>query len=382
MNLRRLIYLAAVPAMMLLLAHTSRAQDTKLYAGNASVYVPYYKGGDVDSPKLRLGFDNNGATPVAFTMDTGSVGIIASPDHFQPTSANRLLGPGRQVYSSSGRIEIGNWYSATQQIYGSDGVVVATAEVPVLLVTEVQCTARARNCHERTAPRGIAMMGVGFGRNLSNPDRKTPDYNPLLNLTAVRLAPGPGLVPLPADWTNGYVVTSEGVHLGLSSANTANASFVKLKPADTAATGAQVEWRPPEMHIEVNGVAGDGTVLMDTGVGVGYLTAPAGSIPQPYAACANDQPHCAPPDTQIKVSLPGATDAVISFSYRLDSDNPMRPSEVVVVRQDDGKVFYNTSRRVLQGLDYIYDAKNGFVGYRWKDVPGTDGFVNAARGPQ
>jgi hypothetical protein len=132
------------------------------------------------------------------------------------------------------------------------------------------------------------------------------------------------------------------------------------------------------MHIEVNGVPGDGTVLLDTGVGVGYLTAPAGSIPQPYANCSNNEPHCAPSNTEIKVSFPGTTADVASFNYRLDSDDPMRPSQVVVVGQDDGKVFYNTSRRVLQGLDYIYDAKNGYVGFRWKNAPGTNGSVNVA----
>lgn len=378
--MRRFAYAAAVQAMLLLLANASNAEDRNLYDGNASVYIPYHSGGDFASPKLQLAFDNSGV-PVEFTMDTGSVGIIASPDNFHPTSANRYLGPGRQVYSSSGRIEVGSWYSATQQIY-SNGEVVAAAAVPVLLVTEIKCRRRARNCRHVTDPRGVAMMGVGFGRNLANPAHRTPDYNPFVNLTAVQLTPGGPLVPVPANWTNGYVVTSKGVHLGLSHANTADVGFVKLRPADTVSSGTQIEWRPAEMRIEVNGVSGTGNVLIDTGVGVGYLTAPAASIPLPYAACADDRPRCAPSDTEIKVSLPAATGETMNFRYRLDSGDPMRPTEVVVVGEDDGKVFYNTSRRVLQGLDYVYDAENGFVGFRWKNAPGTDGSVNVTPGPR
>jgi outer membrane autotransporter protein len=366
--------LAVWPALAFLHVAPANAQTWNLYEGDDSLFIHYASGGHHDSPELNVGFNNSG-TFAEFTMDTGSVGIVASPDKFQLTSANKYIGPGQQVYSSSGVIEIGAWYTATQQIY-HNGEVVATADVPVLLVTEIQCEVNARHCTATNTPTGISMMGVGFGRQVSDPVDKTPNYNPFVNLTAVRLTPGGPLVPLPSNWNNGYVVTSDGVHLGLSSSNTNNAGFVKLRADEQDSTAGQVEWRPAKMRIGVNGVYGDGNVLMDTGVGTGYLKAPDNSIPRPYAWCSDGVRDCAHPSTLIEVALPGETGETAFFQYRLTGADPMSPTEVVVVDQTGNDIFYNTSRYVLQGLDYIYDAENGFVGYRWKNTAGTDGHVN------
>jgi hypothetical protein len=80
------------------------------YHGTTSVFVPYANSQSnpdlVKSPKINLGFNGSGHH-VPFVMDTGSVGIIASPDHFTPAPGAQNLGPGRQYYSSSGIIEEG-----------------------------------------------------------------------------------------------------------------------------------------------------------------------------------------------------------------------------------------------------------------------------------
>jgi len=72
------------------------------------------------------------------------------------------------------------------------------------------------------------MMGIGFGRESSNQQPGTPDYNPFLNLRFI-LQNGV-ITELPLDWCNGYVVTRTRIFLGLTSSNTANAGFVKLMP--------------------------------------------------------------------------------------------------------------------------------------------------------
>ncbi|MEI9900299.1 MAG: autotransporter-associated beta strand repeat-containing protein, partial [Hyphomicrobium sp.] len=354
----------------------ARAQTWNLYDGGSSLYLPYASGGEADSPKLHVGFDNSSASTL-FTMDTGSVGIVASPDNFQPGAGSKYLGPGQQIYSSTGIIENGSWYTATQQIYGDVNghrEVVATAEVPVLLVTSITCQTDARHCTPTSDPTGISIMGVGFARESSTTTDKTPNFNPFLNLTSVRLTSDGPLVALPANWNAGYVVTSEGVQLGLSSANTANAGFVKLRPDPQYSTPGHPEWRPARMDIDVNGARGSGNVLMDTGVGVGYLNPPGAAVIGPLVQCpGTTDVRCAPNGTHIAVSLPGQTGEVALFRYDIGSGNVMQPEGVIV---DDGSdVFFNTSRYVLQGLDYIYDAANGFIGYRWSGAADTDGHV-------
>ena len=71
-------------------------------------------------------------------------------------------------------------------------------------------------------------MGIGFARESPQQPRGTPNYNAFLNLQTV-LQNGE-LQPLPSDWTNGYVVQPNGVYLGLTGSNTANAAYVKLLP--------------------------------------------------------------------------------------------------------------------------------------------------------
>ena len=140
-------------------------------------------------------------------MDTGSTGIVVSADLFTPASDAVNIGPGRQIYSSSGVIEVGTWYSATQNIYDSNGNLVATADVPVLQVTRIICEQNARNCTPDDHPTVLrTWASASPAESGGDADRKTPDYNAFLNLTSVAGANGT-LDALPADWHNGFVVT-------------------------------------------------------------------------------------------------------------------------------------------------------------------------------
>jgi autotransporter-associated beta strand protein len=377
--------LAAIwPALIVLAAPADQAavQSSNLYDGGGSVKIPYASGGVADSPTLHLSFDGADGPPVAFVMDTGSVGIIASPDNFTPGPNARNLGPGVQIYTSSGRVENGTWYTAQQFIYRGD-TLVAVAEVPVLQVTSVTCLPDARDCQPSDHPTGIALMGIGFAReNTTQPDPAThgPDYNAFLNLTQVRLTPDGPLQPLPADWHTGYVVTSEGVELGLTADNTAGAGLIKLLPDPTYSTPRHTEWVATPMVIDVNGASGAGTVLFDTGVGYGILTPPDGAplgslVPCPPPISNSD---CLPDGAVIAVSLPGDTDPTAFYTFTVgDGTNPMAPANVAIFEATTG-VFFNTSRHALTGLAYIFDSEHGFVGYRWLDTEGTTGSVRLA----
>lgn len=338
--------------------------QAEIYPKNSSVFIPYVnasKNQNLDkSPTINIGFNGSGSY-VPFVMDTGSVGIIASADHFKPASHAINLGPGTQYYSSSGIIEEGTWWTATQEIYDTEGKIIATANVPVLQVTSVRCAKNARFCKVRENPKGIAMMGIGFGR--SQKEHGTPDYNPFLNLQTVYQ--NGTLKAIPANWCNGYVVTKNGVFLGLDSENTKNAALVKLLPRDKQFNQKVPDWMPASMTIQVNGVKGNGNILMDTGVGTAYLSPPQNANLESLVACSrHSRKECAPNGTRIEIYLPDNINPVAHYQFTIgNNDNAMQPRGVHIVNKQD--IFLNTSRHVLAGMNFLYDNNNGYVGYIW-----------------
>jgi hypothetical protein len=108
--------------------------------------------------------------------------------------------------------------------------------------------------------------------------------------------------------------------------------------------------------VSVDGVEGDGTILMDTGINYMFLSPPAGT--------ALEHGTRAPAGTRIAISLPDSRHRRAHYAFTVgESDNPMHPEMVGVVR--DQGVFVNTGRMFLEGFDYLYDAAGGYVGYRW-----------------
>jgi uncharacterized protein with beta-barrel porin domain len=341
------------------------AQTTNLLDGGSTVFVPYENGtsGPMagNSPTINLGFGNSTAS-TSFTMDTGSTGIVASTDLFQPGPDAVNLGPGSQTYSSSGVIEVGTWYTATQNIYDSQGNLVATADAPVLQVTSIKCEPNARNCTATDHPTHVSNMGIGFAREASDPAHKTPNYNAFLNLTSVA-GPNGTLEPVPADWHNGYVVTPTGIYLGLTSANTANGAMVKLLPDAVNSLPGLPEWKPAPMMISLNGSTSSGNVLMDTGLTTGYLSDP--SYTGSFAQCPGKEggDKCLPSGSMVALSLPGQAHPAAYYTFTVDQSNdPMQPNGGVVVDDNAVKLF-NTSVSVLNGISFFYDEENGFIGY-------------------
>jgi hypothetical protein len=52
----------------------------------------------------------------------------------------------------------------------------------------------------------------------------------------------------------------------------------------------------------------------------------------------------------------------------------MQPADVVVVH--DPQPFLNSSRHFLSGMNFIYDAAGGYVGFQWTGgASGSSGFV-------
>lgn len=359
------------------LAFLEMAQADSPYPGSTTIFVNYANAAtnpNLDkSPTVHISF-NGSDHYVPFIMDTGSVGIIASEDIFQPAPDAKNLGEGRQFYTSSGIIEEGTWWSSTQNIYDANGTLLATSDVPVLQVKKIRCSKHARECHNQDNPSNIAVMGIGFGRESKTQPRGTPPYNPFLNLQSV--LQGGVLRPLPADWCNGYVVTPTGVYLGLTSLNTTNAGWVKLLPWSQYSTPTLPEWMPATMTITANGVGGPGNILMDTGVDTAFFVTPPNVNLGPLVQCPDSTlTECVGNGNVIGVYLPNQASPTAFYTFTVgETGNLMQPDGVHVV--GGSKTFFNTSRHILGGINFIYDNSNGYIGYIWNGLSGSNvGYV-------
>jgi hypothetical protein len=330
----------------------ARAQDTPLaqYRGLSELEIPFANGpisaGYVPEVWLKL----PGSPPRRFGMDTGSTGIVVAADHYTPGPGDVAAGPGRIVYNSSGRILTGTQYVTDVVIQRDGSTPVATARVQVLRVTGITCLEHARDCRPEQNPRDVAFMGVGFDRAAAQGSEASAPRNPFTSL--VSLASG---APV-SSVRPGYIVTRTTVHLGMTAEFTHDFAFVKLAPSAASRPGVP-EWSAAPMAVSVDGVMGDGTILMDTGINYMFLSAPAGTPLEPGTR--------APAGTKIAVYLPDRRSpqpAFYAFTVG-ERANPLRPEKVEVVR--DRGVFVNTGRMFLEGFDYLYDAAGGYVGYGW-----------------
>lgn len=323
-------------------------------AGKSGVYMRYLNapqaGDDLrEPPHLTMSF---GGRKVRAVMDTGSTGIVVSATSIPGIDQLPNRGPGTLTYTSSGRIMQGDWVVTPVTIAGANGASVTTAPVVVLAVRTVRCTETARSCTQRDNPRGVAMIGIGFGRKRKPED--VPDKNPFLNV------PGMGIDGL----RRGYVITRAGVQVGLTDANS-KGDYVTVALRRDEELG---DWTgaPACISIDDRAPAACGTVLPDTGVTRMFLALPAAQTDGNTLPAGGDQTLT--PGTKITISLaPGAPKGSGSAEYSFsvgDVANPLAPPRVTLVGRGERPPYVNTSVYLLNGFDYLFDADRGIVGYR------------------
>lgn len=349
MQVRRIVIVAA---LMLLDAGMACAQDApwQQYRGLSALEIPYANGpiNAMRPPEIWLKL--RGSAPRRFGIDTGSTGIVVAAEHFRPGADDVDDGPGRLIYNSSGRILEGERYTTDVVIQRDGDTPLATARVQVLRVMNVSCMEHARDCRPGREPGGVALMGVGFGRDAAQGTEPNAPRNPFTNLISLA-SPTPV-----ASIRPGYVLTRTALHLGITPSLAQDFAFVKLKPGAQSRSGAPA-WSTAPMTVSVDGVTGDGTILMDTGINYMFLSPPAGTALAPGTR--------APAGTRIAVYLPDRrTPQPAFYGFTVgERSNPIQPAKVEVVR--DRGVFVNTGRQFLEGFDYLYDAVGGYVGYGW-----------------
>jgi hypothetical protein len=295
----------------------------------------------MDKPP-HIGLSFGGPTLMAI-MDSGSTGIVVAASSIPNVDQLPSLGDGKLTYTSSGRVMIGEWVTTPVTIVGAEGARIETEPMPVLAVTEVECLEKARDCTPSDDPRHIAMVGIGFAREADAQAQSTPEKNPFL-----RVAAGGG------ELRRGYILTAEGVHVGLTAANTRGEfRLVKLdKQADLP------DWSAVPACISLNGQTPPacGTMLVDTGVSSMFMTVP----PEQAQGAEGSLPD----GTHVSIRLGTADQSTELYSFDAGDASSAVAPDSIHLRVSSSRVFVNTSCHLLNGFDFLYDADGGYAGFR------------------
>ena len=328
-----------------------------------------------EAPHLRLSV--NGGPAVGADMDTGSSGVVVAAANAGAWQHLYITGTSSVSYSSSGKIMNGLKAYATVVVSDAAGHEITARNMPVLLVTGMSCMPDARNCVPGTPVGDVAMIGVGFGRERSEPiGTNLMNGNPFVHADQTASA---GL-------DQGYVATRTGVQVGVDPATAAeDFSLAGLTP-DMMHPG---DWMTPSALIAGGGGAAiAGTMLVDTGYPDMLLTASAaqlaGRTQTQCESTAQQTPitsngFCSVLKsaqgysswsslafgTRVAATLPNGTGGVAAqYGIYAGVGSAITPAEIKLTSTLAPPAFVNTGVRFLNGSDYLFDHAKGVVGYR------------------
>jgi hypothetical protein len=389
-------------AVVMIQGVAAAAQAAPDYSGfTAARFIPFVAPmGPASSPAQyqppALRFTIQGRSYTA-TMDTGSTGVMLSATSipgYTPSTAcqDPSSFTGWEFLSSSKRLWVGHWITQQINFFDAQGGTV-TATVPVLAV---ECEAVCPQYHEEAAQpvcpgtplgkasSGIHYMGVGFGREHDGQPQGTPDKNPLLNITAIG-----GTPVAQGSMRSGYVLTSQGVHVGLTPANTSGFAYTKLSCPQLP--DGRLDCSQAPICVMVDGSAcAPGSVLVDTGIPQMYLSVPP-SVPV-NAQSVQDPSNsvlqiCALRNSSRVTVRFGAPSTIAFYSFAAGQSPPQstQPTLVLLPSSTGGAppacvppsgapnlpAFVNTGGNFLQGFDVLFDAGGGFFGLRWNGPAGS-----------
>jgi hypothetical protein len=202
--------LEAAIALALLLLGVSASS-----AGSSDQYEDYRRSAYITLPQRPSPLDDITEVPrLRISFGERSYGVVMDTSRrkrYQTSTACNHWG------QASSRIPtlVASWVVTPMTITGGNGTRVSTAPIPVLAVTQLQCMVGAGRCTPNEAPLGISMMGIGFGSRHDHQAQSGPDKNPFLNITNIEQGS-----PNVDRMRQGYIVTRQGIHIGLTSVNT------------------------------------------------------------------------------------------------------------------------------------------------------------------
>ena len=399
------------------------------YTDSTSYFLDYSSGSFAqgNTSDVQVNVTVNGITN-SVDVDTGSRGYFASSDLLGTFSPSEIAAeyPGQVVLTSSNRDLSGNWVPTTAS-FDVHPVVNGTVSSSVVTVHSSVNVLDVNTLSAGTGPAGSATFGVNsnptgshvynsvnldqggtvpiidgtvtlsgtqsisysnnpkgliksdsnFGIGFAvtgNPagtgplgNNQNQIYNPLINIAG--MGKGGSLVA-------GYVVTPDGIQLGLStptgSLTAGNAlndkgyAYTNLTPTQFTSNNSQPDWQTPLGHTSIGGtintINGSGSVVMDTGIGYARITAPeldptvTGSITAPISVYL----------------LNSGPNSPVGYNIDLTGTSSLNPSYVEPIPQQTGilsqtnppygSYFFNTGRDVFEGFNMLYDAQNGYMG--------------------
>ncbi|KAF1829677.1 hypothetical protein BDW02DRAFT_137008 [Decorospora gaudefroyi] len=350
--------------------------DTDLSPYTDTIHIPFiYNFSTKHVPQVMCTVEG---VDIEMPIDTGSTGtLIGAPilPNIPPTAGT----PAHHFFTSSKILYVGRLVDLSIDFIGK-GASYATAVVPVLIVDKSwRCAWYDPSKHTFTCPPGpdgeeagerdtsnITYMGVGFGRNGPRDGKPyaTPKVNPFLNVEAIdgeRLSNTAMRV--------GYIISTKGIHLGLTSSNTRSFTFTDLEPGLTHDMDPR-DWAMANMCFSINGRGRNcGTALVDTGIAQMYIRA-EGDVSIPTVIIPNPNPNGyaamvkrVKPGTNVTIGFPSLKGTAMSYSFVVGDNTSIEPSFVCPQRADHPP-FVNTGRNLLFGYSMAFDAVGGRFGFR------------------
>ncbi|OAQ59657.1 outer membrane autotransporter barrel protein [Pochonia chlamydosporia 170] len=304
-------------------------------------------------------------------IDTGSCGfVISAADLPDWTKAEASKHPkGWEFLSSSKILYTGHWIP--KDVYFTNANVEIKARIPILAVeTRTHCPDYNRTADNGVCPTpdggtkmptGIRVMGVGFGREHDGMPQGTPDKNAFINIqtiNGVKVSGNP-------KFRSGFVLTKDGVTIGLTAANTAGMDLTKLslqaKHADAR------DWSQVEGCMAIDGSKCiPGPALIDTGVSQMYMTLPLGT------KVRRTNPPVVDDGAAVSVQVGPAGNGryiasekfTVGDTKRIEED--IAPSSVRLTLADPAKnpPHVNTGRHFLRKWEVGFDSDGGYFGLR------------------
>lgn len=377
-------------------------------------------------PQVLVSFD--GGPGIKINLDTGSRGLYI--DQGQVPNLDTSGGtPGYVYLNSSNRMFFGTWVNTSVTFPDSTWVgpsepanpAVATADVPVLVVSavgasttpapgtstastvfntltdqgtvtitdgtttrQVQITPGVAGGGTVTIPGGwwasydanpgilgpVMNFGVGFDRTgfgtEPTQNGNNQDYNAFLNVTQMRAG----------TMRPGYVITADGVTLGLDS-STANSALTGVGPyayTDLAPSGLSrgnqtvPDWQPATGQVTYKPDPADpgtyqqgnlGSLVIDIGIPTGILTLPGQSGSSTFTGALDVD--LLNSGGKIHYTVDPTDSANQMTATAVDFFDPLSGAYSQNMPPQSGQ-FFNTGRRVMAGMNYLYDAAGGYLG--------------------
>jgi hypothetical protein len=374
---RRVAVLIAIIGFFVMLKSICTMPSThhNVVRSNNTIFIPFvYKFSHKHVPQVMCTIEG---VRIKMPIDTGSTGLLVGAP-ILPKIDLHIGEPAHHFFTSSRILYVGRLVTLPVRF---DGEVdsYATAKVPVLIVDKSwRCPWYRPGRDTFICPPGpngekaterdtahITYMGVGFGRNRPEDgmSHAVPSINPFLNIRNIDGAP-----ITPQSMRAGYIITTKGVHLGLTSDAIQKFTFEDLQPGLTHEEDAR-DWAMARMCFSINGEGKScGSMLVDTGIAQMYIR-PDESVSVPTVTIRNPNKHGYAKmvqrvklGTRIAVAFPSFDQQSTSYSFIVGEGSAVEPNYVVPARATSAP-FVNTGRNFLQGYSIAFDAIGGRFGF-------------------